>query len=377
MPNKQSKIERLIAELCPNGVEFKELGEVCEIADNKRKPIKSSLRVPGETPYYGANNIQDYVEGFTHDGEYILIAEDGSASLDNYSIQYATGKFWANNHVHVIRGHEGVLNRFLFHWFRNMNFIPFLTGGTRAKLTKSKMVVIKIPIPPLAIQQEIVKILDTFTELEAELEARNKQYEHYRNEMLSFGDDVEWINLKELMKRNKGTKITASQMKKLHKESAPVKIFAGGRTFAMVNFEDIPKKDIHEVSSIIVKSRGIIEFEYYDKPFSHKNEFWSYYSNNKGIDTKYVFYYLKIKESHFQTIANRMQMPQISLPDTEKFKIPVPPLAEQERIVTILDKFDALVNDISIGLPAELDARRKQYEYYRGKLLTFKEYAKQ
>ena len=96
-----SKLEELIAELCPNGVEFVKLGDCCAIEDNKRKPIKASERTSGKTPYYGANNIQDYVDGFTHDGEYVLIAEDGSSSLENYSIQYVNGKFWANNHVHV------------------------------------------------------------------------------------------------------------------------------------------------------------------------------------------------------------------------------------------------------------------------------------
>ncbi len=146
--------------------------------------------------------------------------------------------------------------------------------------------------------------------------------------------------------------------------------------------EDIPEKDIHNMPSIIVKSRWIIEFEYYNKPFSHKNEFWSYYSNNERINTKYVFYFLKIKESYFQTIANRMQMPQIALPDTDKFKVPIPyknwqpNLEKQQFIVAILDKFDALTNDISIGLPAEIKARRQQYEYYRNKLLTFRALSK-
>ena len=175
-------------------MEFKKLGEVCEIVDNKRKPVKSGLRIAGAIPYYGANNRQDHVDGFTHDGEYVLLAEGGSADLENYSVQYATGKFWANNHVHVIRGLDEVLNRFLFHWFRNMNFVPFLSGGTRAKLTKAKMLEIKIPLPPLTIQEEIVKILDSFTELEAELEAeieaeleaRKKQYEYYRGKLLDF-----------------------------------------------------------------------------------------------------------------------------------------------------------------------------------------------
>lgn len=190
MTEQPNIIEKLVADLCPSGVEFKKLETICEIADNKRKPVRSDLRIAGENPYFGANNIQDYINGFTHDGEYILIAEDGSASLENYSIQYASGKFWANNHVHVVRGIEGVMNRFLFHYFKNMDFRPSLTGGTRAKLTKSKMLEIKIPIPPLPIQQEIVKILDSFTELEAELEAemsaRRQQYEYYRNKLLTF-----------------------------------------------------------------------------------------------------------------------------------------------------------------------------------------------
>ena len=164
MTKHQSNIEKLIAELCPDGVEYKELGEVCEIADNKRRPVASSLRVAGKIPYYGANNIQDYVEGFTHEGDFVLIAEDGSASLENYSIQFATGKFWANNHVHVVRGLDKLNNRFLFHYLKSMKFTPFLIGGTRAKLNKSKMMEIQIPLPPLAVQQEIVKILDTFTE---------------------------------------------------------------------------------------------------------------------------------------------------------------------------------------------------------------------
>ena len=198
MTKSMNKIEKLIAKLCPNGVEFKELAKVCDIADNKRRHVKSSLRVPGETPYYGANNIQDYVEGFTHDGDYVLIAEDGSASLENYSIQYAEGKFWANNYVHVIQGKDELNNRFLFHYFRSMNFVPFLSGGTRVKLTKAKMLEIKIPIPPLAEQERIVAILDKFDALvndisiglPAELNARRKQYEYYRDKLLTFNEYV-------------------------------------------------------------------------------------------------------------------------------------------------------------------------------------------
>lgn len=187
-------------------VEWKLLGDASffEIANNGRKPVKSSLRIAGKTPYYGANNIQDYVDGHTHDGEYVLIAEDGSASLERYSIQYVTGKFWANNHVHVVRGKTRVNSRFLFHYLHIVNFIPFLTGGVRAKLTKGQLIEISVPIPcpdntekSLAIQSEIVRILDKFTELTAELTAeltmRKKQYNYYRDQLLSFKEgEFEW-----------------------------------------------------------------------------------------------------------------------------------------------------------------------------------------
>ena len=183
------------------------------------------------------------------------------------------------------------------------------------------------------------------------------------------GAEVVWKPLGEVLKRTKGTKITAGQMKAIHKDKAPVKIFAGGKTFAFVDFEDIPEKDINQKPSIIVKSRGIIEFEYYDKPFSHKNEMWSYYSENENINIKYVYYFLKQQEPYFQKLGSKMQMPQIALPDTEKFQIPLPPLSVQQEIVRILDKFSQLEAE----LEAELDCRLRQYEYYRNKLLTFNE----
>ena len=160
------------------------------IDNNRRKPIKSSLRIAGDTPYYGANNIQDYVEGYTHEGKYVLIAEDGTTSIENYSIQWAEGRFWANNHVHVIKGENGLNSRFLYYYLKTANFAPFLSGKGRPKLTKAKLVEIPIPIPPMEVQERIVEILDKFTELQAELQAelalREKQYIYFRDQLLSF-----------------------------------------------------------------------------------------------------------------------------------------------------------------------------------------------
>jgi len=112
-------------------------------------------------------------------------------------------------------------------------------------------------------------------------------------EKLLEGAPVEWKALGEVLVRTKGTKITAGRMKELHKDGAPLKIFAGGKTIAFVDFEDIPEKNINREPSIIVKSRGVIEFEYYDNPFSHKSEMWSYHSKNEGINIKFVYYLLK------------------------------------------------------------------------------------
>lgn len=188
--------------------------------------------------------------------------------------------------------------------------------------------------------------------------------------------EVEWKPLGKILERSKGTKITARQMKELHKETAPVKIFAGGKTFALVNFDDIPEKDINHEPSIIVKSRGIIEFEYYDKPFSHKNEMWSYHSKGKNIDIKFVYYFLKQNEPYFQKIGSKMQMPQIATPDTDKFLIPIPPLNLQKNIVKVLDKLTELKATLKATLKAELSLRRKQYAYYRDFLLSETELAK-
>ena len=188
------------------------------------------------------------------------------------------------------------------------------------------------------------------------------------------GAEVEWKPLGDVLVRTKGTKITAGQMKGLHKEDGTVKIFAGGRTVAFVNPEDIPAKDINRKPSIIVKSRGVIEFEYYDKPFSHKNEMWSYHSNSDHIHIKFFYHFLKLNEPHFQQLGSKMQMPQIATPDTDKFLVPIPcpenpkkSLDIQAEIVRILDAFASLTAELT----AELTARKKQYNHYRDQLLRF------
>lgn len=364
-------------------VEWKPLGEVCILSRGKVMSKEYLAEFAGEYPVYSsqtANNGEiGKITTFDYDGEFITWTTDGANAG---TVFHRKGKFSITNVCGLIKikDNSELIYGFLFYWLSIEAKKYVYSGMGNPKLMSNQITKIPIPIPPIEIQQKIVAILDTFTELTAELTteltaeltARKSQYTYYREKLLSFDENkVEWKTLGEVLVRTKGTKITAGQMKDLNKDGAPLKIFAGGKTIAFFDYSDIPAKDINKEPSIIVKSRGVIEFEYYDKPFSHKNEMWSYHSKDKNISIKFVYYFLKINEIYFQNIGGRMQMPQISIPDTDKFKIPVPSIAEQERIVSILDKFDTLTTSITEGLPKEIELRKKQYEYYRDLLLTF------
>lgn len=381
-----NKIEKMIQELCPDGVEWRELGEVCDVANNTRKPVKASLRISGRIPYYGANNIQDYVDGYTHDGEYVLIAEDGSASLENYSIQWASGKFWANNHVHIVRGKTGLDNRFLFHYLQFINFIPYLSGSGRAKLTKSQLLSIKLPIPPLKIQKEIVQILDKFTdyvteltaELTAELTLRQKQYSFYRDKLLSFEDEVyevEWKTLGEVGKVSMCKRIMKNQT--LEQGEVPFyKIGTFGKNanayISRELFEDYREKFSYpKLGDILISASGTIGktviFDGEPAYFQDSNIVWLEHDETQVLN-KYLFYFYQMNP---WKIENGGTIGRLYNDSILKTKIPVPPLDIQKRIVQVLDNFDTVCNDLNIGLPKEIELRQKQYEYFRNKLLTF------
>lgn len=372
----------ILEEIQNCSVEWKELGDknVAKLSRGKVMSKQFLEENKGEFPVYSsqtANNGEiGRISSFEYDGEYITWTTDGANAG---TVFYRKGKFSITNVCGLVEiNSDQLLTKFVYYYLTISTKKYVSSGMGNPKLMSNVMGKIKIPILPLEIQEKIVQILDKFTdyvtELTSELTSRKKQYSYYRDKLLSFEDEVyqvEWKKLNECLKKGKGTKITAGQMKLLHKDGAPIRIFAGGKTYADVNYGDIPDKDIHTEEAIIVKSRGIIDFEYCKKPFSFKNEFWSYSSNNESINLRYVYHYLVYNKGHFQNIANNMQMPQISSNDTEKFKIPVPSLEIQSRIVQVLDNFDKVCNDLNIGLPKEIELRQKQYEYFREKLLTF------
>ena len=383
-------IDEMMKELCPDGVEWKELGDP-EVAKLSRGKVMSKQFLEenkGEFPVYSsqtANNGEiGKISSFDFDGEYITWTTDGANAG---TVFYRQGKFSITNVCGLVDiQNDKLLTKFVYYYLTITTKKYVSSGMGNPKLMSNVMAKIKVPIPPLEIQQEIVQILDKFTEyvteLTAELTLRQKQYNYFRDYLLNFDNDssggannkvytVQWKTLGEVLVKGRGTKVTAGQMKELHKDGAPIRIFAGGKTFADVDYGDIPEKDVHHEEAIIVKSRGIIDFEYYTKSFSFKNEFWSYSSDSEDVNLRYVYHYLNHNKSHFQHIAGNMQMPQISSNDTEKYKIPLPTKTVQSRIVQVLDNFDAVCNDLNIGLPKEIELRQKQYEFFRDQLLTF------
>ena len=385
MKNNRTFLEKLL-----DGAEVKwmPLDEVANIANNARKPVKSSLRISGNIPYYGANNIQDYVEGYTHDGEFVLIAEDGSASLENYSIQWAVGKFWANNHVHVVNGKEKLNNRFLYHYLTNMNFIPFLAGKERAKLTKAKLQQIPIPIPPLSVQTEIVKILDALTaltsELTSELILRRKQYEYYREKLLS---EEELIKLGATAENLGDVTSISSGGTPSTKEPA---YWVGGN-IPWIKSESCKNKLIDEIkhhitevglqnsnakllspNTTLMAMVGATIFKTAFLPFeatTNQNIAAIKSKNELSIIDKFIFYYLTNMYDFFISKLSGYNM--VNLSQIKNIKILLPPLEEQQRIVSILDKFEALTNSITEGLPLAIEQSQKRYKYYRELLLNF------
>ena len=155
-PKNGAKVPELRFKGFTDEWEERKLSDIADRFDNLRVPITASDRKPGDTPYYGANGIQDYVEGFTHNGEFILVAEDGANDLKNYPVQYVNGKVWVNNHAHVLQGKKTITdNKFLMNAIKNFNIEPFLVGGGRAKLNADVMMKLNILLPTFVEQEKI------------------------------------------------------------------------------------------------------------------------------------------------------------------------------------------------------------------------------
>lgn len=164
----------------------KTIDEICFRFDNLRIPVAEKMREKGSTPYYGANGIQGYVKGFTHNGEFILLAEDGANNLKDYPIQYVKGKIWVNNHAHVLSANENyATTRFLSFSLKCIDYEKAIVGGSRAKLNSSTLMLLNVYIPTsLSEQQAIAEILSDMDAEIAELEKKKEKYTSIRQGMM-------------------------------------------------------------------------------------------------------------------------------------------------------------------------------------------------
>ena len=252
------------------------------------------------------------------------------------------------------------------------------------------------PIPPLAVQEEIVRILDKFTTLEAELEAeldcRKRQYEYYRNQLLSFDmltrggqklNNVSWLTLGEVFETRNG--YTPSKANAAFWENGTIPWFRmediranGGvlkDSIQHVTPQAIKGKGLFMAGSIIMATTATIgEHALITVDALANQQFTNFRVRNSMEDkllTKFVYYYFFVIDEWCKQNVNVSSFPSVEIERLKKQPFPIPSLAEQQRIVSILDKFEALTTSISEGLPKEIELRRKQYEYYRNQLLSF------
>ena len=357
-------------------IEWKTLGEICGIFKGEQLNKKDMLKIATYSVINGGTSPSGYIENYNQKENTITISQGGSAGYVNF----IETKFWLGAHAFAVVPNDKVSKKYIYHFLKENQYKleNKKVGATIPNISKNDVQNFLISLPPLKKQAEIAETLDKFTELTEELTAREAQYEYYRDMLLSkeYIDKKrsQFVKIKEICIKQKGINITAKEMKQLNKKNTPIKIFGGGNTSVTVDKKDI-NVDIISKPSIIVKSRGNIDFEFYDKPFTHKNELWSYSSkNNNVLNIKYLYYYyLKNEIEYFKNKAIHGRMPQISNGITDDYSFYLPPIEIQNKIVNILDNFETLVNDIKQGLPREIELRQKQYKYYREKLLTFEE----
>lgn len=380
-----TKLERLINEFCPDGVEYKALGDVVEILDSQRKPVTKKDRQSGIYPYYGANGIQDYVNDYIFDGTFLLMGEDGSViNKDNTPVlTWATGKIWVNNHAHIMSEKSNIaLLRYIYFYLSTAD-VSHIVRGTPPKINQQQLRPISIPLPPLPVQREIVRILDNFTELTAELTARKKQYEYYRDKLLTFGDEVPRVALGEVCVKTRNITwkdtdgeyyyIDLTSVDRETNEICPEQI---------INAHNAPSRaqQIIQTNDVLFATTRPTLQRYCFVPEQYDGQICStgyciLRANPEMIMPKFLYYTISTKDFGIYVENNQKgaSYPAITDSQVKKYRFPLPSLKEQARIVEVLNRFDKLCNDISEGLPAEIEARRKQYEYYRDKLLTFKE----
>lgn len=385
----------LIQELCPDGVEFVKLGDVLDYEQPTKYIVKCKDYQNEGMPVLTAG--QTFILGYTDETNGIF-----EASKENPVIifdDFTTSFHWVDFNFKVkssamkmlrVLSEREVSFRFVYYAMKCIKYQSL----EHSRQWISKYSQIEIPLPPIEVQTEIVRILDKFTSLEAELEAelkaeldcRKRQYEYYRDKLLSFdnegGQEVEWKKMSEVcLKTSKiNWKLVEGEYKYIDLSSVDRdnhKI----SDCTIINKENAPSRaqQVVKTGDILFGTTRptLMRFCYIPKEYDGEVCSTGYCVirvNNEMINSHFVYHFLFTRK--FQEYVEGHQKgasyPAISNKDVMSFELPIPSLSEQERIANILDRFESLTTSLQSGLPAEIAARRQQYEHYRDKLLTFK-----
>ena len=403
-----SELNQLLQTYCPNGVEYKKLGDFATISRGGNFQKKDFIDSGIPCIHYG----QIYTRyGLFADKTFTFISPDCAKkqkmAVTNDIVMAVTSEniedvckciAWLGSEPAAVSGHTAIIHhnqdaKYLVYYLHSEMFFAQkrkIAHGTKViEVTPDKLNDIIIPLPPLEIQREIVRILDNFTrltaELSAELSARQKQYSHYQEHLLTFNNDITWKPISDVFTVKNG--YTPSKANSDYWENGTVPwvrmedIRSNGRiindTIKKVNTSAIKKSGAFPAGSTLISTTATIG-EYallavnaitnqQITCLTIKKEF------EKILLPKFVFHYAYIIGEWCKKNVNQSGgLPIISTEKLKQFQFPVPPLDVQQRIVNVLDNFDAICSDLNIGLPAEISARQKQYEYYRDLLLSFK-----
>ena len=374
-----SKIEELIQRLCPDGVEYKPLEDVCSFYNGFA--FKSSLfkergfkivritNIDGrgidmsDIKFFDAKDYKANLKTYEINRGDILIAMSG-ATTGKIGYYDQTETLYLNQRVGKILSKRELLDqKYLYHFLLTQSTNIYLSAGGGAQPNLSSQKFLKeftIPVPPIEVQQEIVRILDKFTaiseKLNAELDLRKKQYEYYCEFLITREKGTE--------KRLKDILLIKNGRDYKHLKEGDIPVYGSGGVMTYVN------ESTYDKPSVLIPRKGSLDKLYYiDTPFWNVDTVFYTEIKTDIIVPKYLYYSLRLQ--HLEKLNNAGGVPSLTQSVLKNVCVLVPPISEQERIVSILDKFEALLYDKEKGLPAEIRKVQQQYEYYRDKLLTF------
>ena len=387
-----SRLDELIKELCPNGVEYKELGEVCITVTSPVKLKKTDYKIQGKIPIIDQG--EEYIAGYTDLNEYLskdeyILFGDHSEIIKYVNFEFIQGA----DGLKILKTKNQIKTKYIYYCFNNFYKKE---NGYKRHWSNAKMIL--VPIPPLEVQKEIVRILDNYTKsveelkekLNAELIARKKQYSWYRDYLLKFENKVEIVKLKDIateMYRGSGIK-----REEVRETGIPCVRYGEIYTEYGIAFK---KTKSYTDENLITNKKyieyGDILFAITGESVEEIGKSTAYIGKEKCLvggdilvmkhkqDPVYLSYVLSTENVQKQKSKGKIKSKVVhtNATDIEEIEIPLPPLEVQKRIVEVLDNFEKICKELNIELSSEIEVKQKEYEFVRNYLLTFEEKSRQ